>query len=87
MENIKLKNRLIKTYQNMDESIYEDDEKWSAEELAGYFLYNCSSDEFKHDEFKDIKNECEKRKEAWNLIKKVIYPYSYFIHWSDDLAE
>ena len=35
MENIKLKNRLIKTYQNMDESIYEDDEKWSAEELAG----------------------------------------------------
>ena len=35
----KLKKKLIAAYQNMDVTIYEDDSKWSEEELTGYFLY------------------------------------------------
>ena len=77
MINAKLRDKLIKTYQNMDTNIYEDDSKWSVEELAGYFLYNCSDYELKHIEFKNVKNECSARQEAWKLIKRVIYPFTY----------
>lgn len=74
--NKKLNDKLIDIYQNMDEAVYEDDSKWTKEELAGYFLYNCSEYELFHEEFTNIKNECEARQQAWKLIKKVYFPKS-----------
>lgn len=82
----KLKKKLIAAYQNMDVTIYEDDSKWSEEELAGYFLYNCSLNELK-EEFSDIRNETVERKKAWKLIKKALFPYICFemhdFHWEE----
>lgn len=74
MENRKLKEELIKEYQNMDVEIHQDDRRWSTRELAGYFLYNCSLSEI-IEEFENVKEESVERQEAWKLIKKVIFPY------------
>lgn len=77
MINAKLRRKLIVDYHLMQREVYEDDSKWTAEELAGYFLYNCSPYELRHMEFKHVGGESIARKAAWSLIKKVVYPITY----------
>lgn len=80
--NKKLNDKLVECYLNMiknDEVRAEDDRTWTAEELAGYYLYNCSKNELLHEEFENVKNEIPLRMETWKLIKKVFYPKTYLL--------
>jgi hypothetical protein len=80
--NIKLHDKLVESYLNMiqnDEVRAENDNTWTAEELAGYYLYNCSKNELLHDEFVNVKNEIPLRMKTWKLVKKVFYPRTYML--------
>lgn len=71
-----LKRKLIRQYLDIACTNVSADE-YSIEELAGYFLYNCSEEELKMEISKKVKMQSVKKQKAWNLIKKAIFPYTY----------
>lgn len=79
----KLNDKLVESYLDMiknDVVRAEDDNIWTAEELAGYFLYNYNNkNDTVYIALKNVKNDTHIRAQAWKLIKKVFYPKTYLL--------